>query len=125
MEYTHARDIDEYADRVPDRYLACRVNGHSRTSSSIGEIADMDVHESIKEIRGGTFLKTMRCRNRCGITWTSVLDDTGRILWETGPNYGRAPGYLTRGMGRFTREYKDRLRLEEALRRVGRKLPGQ
>lgn len=117
-EFTAPREIDEYADRVPDKYLACRVNQHSRdpVPSSSGLIKDMVVHESLENISGATWVKTMRCRNRCGIVWLQICDEKGAVLWDSGPDYSRAPGYLTRGLGRFTKEYRDRLRLEEMTR---------
>lgn len=116
------RDIDEYADNVPDKYLACRVDSHARIPSSIGRIADMDLDPSFSQLkRVGTYMKTLRCRNKCGITWQQVIDDKGAVLWESGPRYASAPGYLTKGMGRFTKEYRNRLRLEQIQRAIEEK----
>jgi hypothetical protein len=118
-QHATPRDIDEFADQIPDKYLACRVDSHSRVPSSIGLIADMNLDASFSELkRVGTFMKTLRCRNKCGITWQQVVDSNGAILWESGPRYTGAPGYLTKGMGRFTKEYRNRLRLEQLQRAI-------
>lgn len=116
------RDIDEMADSISDRHLACRVDNHSKVPSSIGKIADMDVDDDVRNITGSYAIKTLRCRNRCGVVWFQVLSKEGQILWETGADYSQAPGYLVHGLGRLTRDDRDRLRkeqIERALERGG------
>jgi hypothetical protein len=112
------RDIDDLADQIPDKYLACRVDNHAKVPSSIGRIADMDVNERLLDIVGAMFVKTRRCRNRCGVVWFEVVDKDGRVLWESGADYTRAPDYLVKGLGRLKRSDRDRLRLEQIQRAI-------
>ena len=116
--YTRVRDIDALADSIPDKYLACRVDSHSKVPSSIGLIADMDLSEEILELDGAMYVKTRRCRNRCGVVWFEVVNKQGTIIWESGADYSHAPGYLTKGLGRLRRADKDRLRLEQIQRAI-------
>lgn len=123
--FSHPRDIDEYADQVPDKYLSCRVDAHSRTPSSIAPIADVaggfeEEFLDALQTEGAYAVKTLRCRNKCGITWQQVTDKSGAIIWESGPRYSSAPGYLTKGMGRFTKDMRNRLRAEQIERALER-----
>src|SRR4051794_40418717 len=106
------------ADNISDKYLACRVDSHSKVSSSIGLIADMDVDPDIRSISGAWAVKTRRCRNRCGVVWFEVIGKDGEVLFETGADYSRAPDYLVKGVGRLTRADRNRLRLEQVQRAI-------
>lgn len=130
MKYLEVRDIDEMADKIKDSHLECRVHAHSRYSASVAEIAGAGRNAGKFIDAGGTerkapkdgiFLKTIHCRNRCGVVWTQVLSAAGRVLWETGASYAGAPGYLVKGTGRLSREDRDRLRLEQAQRWIEKK----
>jgi hypothetical protein len=107
--FTHARDADDLAQKIKDTHLTCRVDSHSRYVTSYAPVADNDYADAV-------LIKTLHCRNRCGVTWTQVLDKNGHVLWETGASYTKAKGYLVRGVGRLKREDRDRLRLEQAQR---------
>lgn len=125
-KFTRARDIDDLAQKLNDAHLTCRVDSHSRQSTSIGPIADVSIDKyGIPNVKGGVILKTLRCRNRCGVKWTQILDRTGKVLWETNADYRDAPGYLVKGVGRLKRADRDRLRLEQATRWMeqGKKAP--
>lgn len=130
MKYLKVRDIDEMADKIKDTHLECRVHMHSRYSASVAEIASAGRNAGKfidaggverKAPKDGLYLKTLHCRNRCGVVWTQVLDATGKVLWETGADYHSAPSYLVKGVGRLTREARDRLRLEQAQRWIQKK----
>lgn len=113
-EYLHPRDIDEFADEIKTNYLECRVHGHSRTSSSVGMIADVETYGLHREQGARYALKTLRCRNRCGVTWAQIINfDTGEIVSDHGPDYSRAPLYLAKGLGRLVKNDRNRLRLEQ------------
>jgi len=114
-DYLTPRDIDDFVEQIKTNYLECRVHGHSRVASSAGRIAD----EESEGLPPGIeyILKTMRCRNRCGIIWREVLNaDTGEVVNYAVPDYTKAPYYLTKGMGRLTKTDRGRLRLEHLAR---------
>jgi hypothetical protein len=134
MRYLKVRDIDEMADKIKDPHLECRVHMHSRYSASVSKISGTGRNAGLfidatgterKAPKQGLFLKTLHCRNRCGVVWTQVLDATGKVLWETGADYHSAPGYLVKGVGRLSRESRDRLRLEQAQRWIDKKGKGK
>lgn len=113
-EYLAPRDIDEFADQIKTNYLECRVHGHNRTPSNVQMV---DTSELGIVSTDPFALKTMRCRNKCGVIWTQVINmNTGAIAIDGGPDYSRAPLYLAKGLGRLTRDGRNKLRLEQLQR---------
>jgi hypothetical protein len=113
-DYLEPRDIDEFADQIKTNYLECRVHGHNRTPSNASVIAAGDLGIVSKDTY---VMKTLRCRNRCGVVWQQVINmRTGEIVIDGGPDYSRAPLYLAKGLGRLAKSDRNILRLEQLKR---------
>lgn len=115
-EYLTPRDIDDFVDQIKSNYLECRVHGHNRTPSNAWVVPHDDLGPLAD--RSDTYvMKTLRCRNRCGVTWQQVINmTTGAVAIDGGPDYSQAPLYLAKGLGRLGKTDRDLLRLEQLKR---------
>jgi hypothetical protein len=115
-EYMTPRDIDEFVDEIKTNYLECRVHGHNRTPSNASVIPHGDMG-LLADPNTTYVMKTMRCRNKCGVVWQQIINmTTGQVVVDNGPDYSHAPLYLARGLGRLGRSDRDLLRLEQLKR---------
>jgi hypothetical protein len=114
-QFAETPNWDEYAEQVPEKYLACRAEGqHHRIPGTIEQI------KGTEKFPNARWAITKRCRNRCGVVWIEFENAKGSVIWKSGPRYAGAPGYPTKGLGRFTVEARDRMRLERNMRYIQR-----
>lgn len=94
-------DVSEFAEALPEEFLACRELGHHWQPWAAGLHPD------------GGFDRTLRC-SRCHTEKHQELSNRGSVLTS---RYNHPDGYLTKGLGRITGDGRGVLRLE-AIRRL-------
>lgn len=105
VEPPDPRDVQEYARSAKPAFLTCRSYGHAPLPSSV-------IIVTLEGSRKQYYEQTLRCRNRCGVTWMLLIDmGTGEVL-ERRINYSGAKGYLAKGIGRIQGSARNVVRLE-------------
>lgn len=103
----HVREIAEFAQGLPEKFLYCREMGHNWRPYTAGRFKD------------GGYERTLRC-SRCRTQRVQEISARGVVLRN---NYVHPDGYLSpAGMGRIVGEGRGALRLESIKRIVSKEV---
>lgn len=97
--------VEQFAEELNDRPLQCRTFDCQKQPSTVHIVQLEGSTRKVLEIG-------LVCRNRCGCTWTQMVDPkTGQPLTRLKKHYP-PKGYLAPGIGRLYGDKKAILRLE-------------
>ncbi len=100
-------DVESFAAKLPDQYLACRRWGHAWTPLTVTWVGKGRYYEEVTECA------------RCTAQKTTELDDAGFILRVKA--YAYPDGYVQAGMGRLDRAGRSAYRSELLARSARRR----
>lgn len=108
-----AAEIRAWAEELSDGALLCRTNpgGHAPVPTTV----DQSV---LKGTKRQVYIQYYRCRNRCGCTWSQIVDMANGRQHALHIHYPPGQDYLAPGIGRISGAKKDIVRLVAFERRM-------